>query len=143
MKNFLKQRFLPACLLVLGFGIALNNAAQAADERDAQQLLDRSYYAYQDLTGAGNAEVASLLKDARAIMIFPSVGKGGLILGVEGGKGVLLARDNTRTWSNPAFYAMNSASFGLQAGYQNLRRGKSLAWLLSLRSRPEWSLQEY
>ena len=121
MKNFLKQRFLPAFMLVLGFGIALNNAAQAAEERDAQKLLDKSYYAYQDLMSTGNAEVNSLLKDARAILIYPSVGKGGLIIGGEHGKGVLLARDNDRTWSNPAFYDIASLSFGLQAGYQNTR----------------------
>ncbi|HWA29730.1 MAG TPA: lipid-binding SYLF domain-containing protein [Rhizomicrobium sp.] len=58
------------------------------------------------------------LRGARAVLIFPSLVKGGFIFGAEGGDGVLLARTR-HGWSSPAFYSMGSASFGLQAGLQD------------------------
>ena len=43
--------------------------------------------------------------------------KGAFIVGWEGGNGVLFARDEkTGSWSEPAFYEISSASFGLQVG---------------------------
>jgi lipid-binding SYLF domain-containing protein len=49
-------------------------------------------------------------------MIFPRVFRGGLIVGGEGGYGVLLARDGGGNWSSPAFYSIGSGSVGLQIG---------------------------
>lgn len=63
----------------------------------------------------GNAR--TLLRTARAVLIFPKLIKGGFILGGEGGEGVLMVR-GTGGWSDPAFYAMGSASLGFQAGLQ-------------------------
>lgn len=62
----------------------------------------------------GNA--AQLLRRARAVLIVPRLIKGGFIIGGEGGDGVLLLRRPDGRWSDPAFYAIGSASFGLQAG---------------------------
>ena len=56
-------------------------------------------------------------KDAKGVLIYPQVLKAGFIFGGSGGTGVLLGRDGkTGEWSNPAFYTMGSASFGLQIG---------------------------
>ena len=54
----------------------------------------------------------------KAVFIVPSLVKGGFIFGAEGGNGVLLKRTGPSGWSAPAFYAMGSASFGLQIGLQ-------------------------
>lgn len=59
----------------------------------------------------------SLLRDARAVLIVPSLVKAGFIFGGEGGDGVLLERHG-RSWSEPAFYTLGSASFGLQIGIE-------------------------
>lgn len=59
----------------------------------------------------------SLLRDARAVLIVPALVKGGFIFGGEGGDGVLLERHG-RSWSQPAFYTLASASFGLQIGLE-------------------------
>lgn len=58
-----------------------------------------------------------LLRDARAVLIVPALVKGGFIFGGEGGDGVLLER-NGSNWSQPAFYTLGSASFGLQIGLE-------------------------
>jgi len=58
----------------------------------------------------------SLLRDARAVLIVPNLIKGGFIFGAEGGDGVMLARVGRGRWSEPAFYTLGSASFGLQIG---------------------------
>lgn len=59
------------------------------------------------------------LKNARGVLILPSVIKAGLIYGGQGGNGVLLARDAaTGAWSSPAFYTLGGGSIGLQIGVQ-------------------------
>ncbi len=60
----------------------------------------------------------ALLAQSQGAMIFPSLIKGGLIWGGQGGSGVLLARDG-QGWSAPAFYSMGGVSWGLQIGVQD------------------------
>jgi lipid-binding SYLF domain-containing protein len=50
------------------------------------------------------------------VLIVPRLFKGSFIVGGEGGTGVLLARLPGGGWSNPALYAIGSASLGFQAG---------------------------
>jgi lipid-binding SYLF domain-containing protein len=115
-------RLFSAMTLGLCLILGSSNDTHAADSRDVEKLLDNSYHAYRDLTDGMSAKsIETLLKEARGVMIFPSVGKGGLIIGGEGGKGVLYGRSADGRWSPPAFYTMRSVSFGLQAGYQNTR----------------------
>ena len=61
---------------------------------------------------------ANYIANAKGVVILPTVIKGGLIVGGEGGSGVLLARRDDGTWSPPAFYYLGAASIGLQAGLQ-------------------------
>ena len=57
------------------------------------------------------------LKNAKGVLIYPQVIKGGYFLGGSGGTGVLLVKDEkTGDWSQPAFYTMGSVTFGLQIG---------------------------
>jgi lipid-binding SYLF domain-containing protein len=109
------------CVLALAV-LAFANPASADKARDAQKLVDASYYAFLDLTeGNASETMNSLLKDARAVMVFPNVGKGGFIIGAEGGRGILVAKHEDGTWGYPAFYGMGSLSFGFQAGVQSTR----------------------
>jgi SH3 domain-containing YSC84-like protein 1 len=61
----------------------------------------------------GNAK--QLLRTARGVMIVPQLLKGGFIVGGEGGQGVIMVR-TSNGWSQPGFYVIGSASFGLQLG---------------------------
>ncbi|HEY1961185.1 MAG TPA: lipid-binding SYLF domain-containing protein [Rhizomicrobium sp.] len=102
-----------AVALVAGLlGVA---PAQAADE---MSILAHANATVSDLKRDpvfGNAR--RTLRNARAVLIVPSLVKGGFIFGAEGGDGVLLARMR-RGWSAPAFYTLGSASFGLQIGLE-------------------------
>lgn len=83
----------------------------------------------QTVVGARNAldqffglEIESLppamLQRAEGIAIFPNMIKGGFILGVNFGKGVLSVRRPDRTWTAPVLVTMGGGSLGFQAGVQ-------------------------
>jgi lipid-binding SYLF domain-containing protein len=60
----------------------------------------------------------AMLSTAQGIAIFPNMIKGGFILGVNYGQGVLLVRRNDGSWSPPAMVTMGGGSLGFQAGVQ-------------------------
>ncbi len=60
----------------------------------------------------------AMLGAAQGIAIFPGMIKGGFILGVNFGRGVLLVRRNDGSWSPPAMVTMGGGSLGFQAGVQ-------------------------
>ncbi len=56
---------------------------------------------------------------AVAIAVFPSVKKGGLVVGGHFGRGVLSAKSaKSGTWSSPSFLTLTGGSLGLQIGGQ-------------------------
>ncbi|NBW85521.1 MAG: ligand-binding protein SH3 [Planctomycetia bacterium] len=61
----------------------------------------------------------TMLDAAEGIAIFPGMMKGGFILGVNYGKGVLVVRRPDRTWSPPVMVTMGGGSIGFQAGVQS------------------------
>ncbi len=63
-------------------------------------------------------DLRQTLAEAKGVLIVPRLIKAGLLIGGEGGSGVLLARGDDGKWSYPAFYTMGGGSFGLQIGAQ-------------------------
>ena len=99
--------------------LAIFVAPMALAASDAQNLVDKARITLDDVKRDkefGNTQ--QLLKRAKAVMIVPSLFKGGFFVGGEGGSGVLLTREPDGNWSYPAFYTLASASFGLQIGAQ-------------------------
>lgn len=110
------RRFLLAGTAALAAApfVAPRQALAAAEQ---QALVDRATLTVNEmLTDQHAGDVRPVLRRARAVMIFPRVFRGGLIVGGEGGHGVLLARDGGGNWSSPAFYSLGSGSIGLQIG---------------------------
>lgn len=60
----------------------------------------------------------AMLAGAEGVAIFPNMVKGGFILGVNYGKGVLHVRNPDRSWSPPVMATMGGGSLGFQAGVQ-------------------------
>jgi lipid-binding SYLF domain-containing protein len=94
--------------------VAAQAAAEQADLiRRANVVMDESMHDPEFGTAP------QLFQTCKAVMVVPQLVKGGFFFGGEGGNGVLLARTSGRTgWSNPAFYMIGSASFGLQIGIE-------------------------
>ena len=107
---------LMAALLLAGTGGTLraNNAMDARHLVDKANMTLTTFYNAKDM-GA----FRDLLKDAKGVFIAPQILKGAFIIGASGGSGVFMVRDTaTHKWSQPAFYTIGSASFGLQIGGQ-------------------------
>ncbi len=97
--------------------------ATAASARDAaeQDRVQDSLEALHALTGASDHAIPDyVLKRAEAVVVIPSLIKGGLGFGAEHGKGIMSVRDSkTGRWSAPAFVSMTGGSFGAQIGVES------------------------
>jgi lipid-binding SYLF domain-containing protein len=77
-----------------------------------------------------------LLREAQGVAIVPGMVKGGFIVGLQRGKGVLTTRDETGLWRAPVFITVTGGSFGAQAGVQAidlvlvLKTGRSVQGIL-------------
>ena len=60
----------------------------------------------------------AMLQSASGVAIFPNMIKGGFILGVNYGRGVLHVRNADGSWSSPVMVTMGGGSIGFQAGVQ-------------------------
>lgn len=87
-------------------------ALEASAEGALQQLL------------AQNEGARSLARDARAILTFPEIRRGGLMVGAHDGKGVLRVGDEVA-----GYYLTGGVSFGLQAGVQKYALA-SFSWTI-------------
>lgn len=112
----LVQRLMSCLLLVAMFWlVAANGTARAYSETEA--LVGKSELTLDALLNYEHLpQLQAYLEKSRAVLIFPELIKGGLIVGAEGGSGLLLVRGGDGTWSPPAFYTIASGSVGLQIG---------------------------
>lgn len=124
------------------FGLAITGllaAAPAIAASEQQQLLDQSastIAAMKSDPSFGNAK--ELLGRSRAVMVVPQLVKAGFFLGGEGGSGVLTAKSGAG-WSNPAFYTIGGASFGLQIGVET---AEVVFFVMSDRALTAWMRDE-
>ena len=84
----------------------------------------------------GRSIPLSLLAHCQGVAIVPDLLKGGFIVGVRHGRGVLLVRDQTGTWQPPQFISITGGNVGFQAGLQAtdlvlvFKTGRSISGLL-------------
>lgn len=92
-------------------------SAQSAEE--AKRISD-SILVLDEIMAAGDKAVpTSILEKAAGVAVFPSLLKGGFIVGGQRGKGILSVRDKkTGLWSAPAFLTITGGSIGAQIGGQ-------------------------
>ena len=98
-------------------------AATAAElNADGKAALNRLY--------SQSSKAATFGQNAHAILVFPKIVKAGLVVGGQGGEGVLLIRGKP-----VGYYKITAVSYGLQAGGQSfsyalfLMNDKALAYL--------------
>jgi lipid-binding SYLF domain-containing protein len=105
-------------IFLIAASMAMVTSAKATDATDAQGLVDKARITFTEFIGDNNYWwLRDHLNDAKGILIYPQVLKGGFILGGSGGTGVLVVKDEkTGGWGQPAFYTIGSVTFGLQIG---------------------------
>jgi lipid-binding SYLF domain-containing protein len=93
----------------------LAQSEEAARIKAATQVL-------QEIKDAPDAGVPKWVAEkAQGVAVFPSVKKGGLLVGGEWGRGILSARSSkSGTWSAPAFLTLTGGSVGAQIGGQEV-----------------------
>lgn len=104
---------------LLAAGTMLSTRAALA-QAEQQALVDQATLTVNEMLGDPNfKDAVEMLRRARAVMVMPRVFRAGLIIGGEGGGGVLLGRDGSGSWSSPAFFGVGAGSVGLQIGVQD------------------------
>lgn len=89
----------------------------AKDPQEASATVEKARITLEGFLGSKDHDALRTgLKSARGVLIFPSIIKGGVIVGGSGGTGVLLVRGAGNGWSHPAFYTLGAVSVGLQVG---------------------------
>jgi lipid-binding SYLF domain-containing protein len=94
-------------------------AQPMAGEQEIQTVVSARQSLDQFFANPGESLPAAMLQKAEGVAIFPNMIKGGFILGVNYGKGVLHIRNPDRTWSPPVMVTMGGGSVGFQVGVQS------------------------
>jgi len=119
---------------------AQSRTSAAQPTGDLKDAADRTRHAtdvFTELvTSKDNAIPERLLRDAEAIIVIPTLIKGGFVAGAKHGKGIVSVRQATATgaasggpsvqnmanggWSGPAFIRMTGGSIGWQIGIESV-----------------------
>ena len=106
---------------LLMFGVLIADgfwSAMAGDFSEQKQLIEKAKLTIERFRAdpALKEAIQVWSAETKALFIVPQFTRGAFIFGGAGGSGVLLVRDEQKGWSEPAFYTIGSASFGLQIG---------------------------
>ncbi len=107
------------CCVVVCLGVRPAVAQPIAGEQEIQTVVGARQSLDQFFANPGESLPAAMLQKAEGVAIFPNMIKGGFILGVNYGKGVLHVRNPDRTWSPPVMVTMGGGSVGFQVGVQS------------------------
>src|SRR4029078_2079198 len=102
-------------------GLALATSPMFAQSEEAARI-KAATTVLQEIKDAPDGGVPSwVVEKAQGVAVFPGVKKGGLLIGGEGGRGIISAKSmKSGTWSAPAFLTLTGASIGAQIGGQEV-----------------------
>jgi lipid-binding SYLF domain-containing protein len=104
-------------LAILALAASHIEIAQPSDE--ARRITDASTVLEEIMAAADEAVPRTIMEKAEGIAVFPSLIKGGIVVGGQRGRGVLSVRDQkSGGWSSPAFLTITGGSIGAQFGAQ-------------------------
>ena len=110
------MKYIPLSLV---FVILLTANAQA-DQADRRDLVKNSSFVMDEIMDSPDGGIPqSLISKAKAIVIFPTMLKGGFFIAARYGQGIATVRsEKTGSWGPPAFLTTVGGSFGFQIGAQ-------------------------
>src|ERR1700733_2172772 len=87
---------------------------------EPEQLVEKSRETFQSMMSDKQyPSLVDLSTRAKAVIIVPNLIRAAFFFGGRGGNGVMLVRDPSGKWSQPAFYTLGGISWGLQFGGQS------------------------
>lgn len=99
--------------------LLLASSPVVAQSEEAKRVAEATTVLTEIMSTPDKAIPSAILEKAEAIAVFPSLFKGGVIVGGQFGRGILSVRDRkSGTWSAPAFLTITGGSVGLQIGGQ-------------------------
>lgn len=115
-------------LVLLGLGMGLGPATAVGQDirgpiaeistREVVTVSTAANVLDEIMSVSARAIPVSLLANAQALVIIPDLLKGGFIVGVRHGHGVVVVRDEAGAWKPPSFVELTGGSVGWQAGIQ-------------------------
>ena len=103
-----------AAVAALAIGLAAGPSAAS------EELVDQANRVLENMKAVADFDTfRGSIRGAKGVLVIPNLLKAGFFFALEGGNGVLLARNKSGEWSHPAFYTLGAASIGLQIGVQN------------------------
>jgi lipid-binding SYLF domain-containing protein len=114
------RRSLSVLLVVLA-AVALAAAAPAAAQQAETRIVEDAIAVFSALDDLPDREVPSfMVKDAWGVAVFPNLRKYGLLVGLQRGQGVILARAKAGGWGPPLFVSLSGGTVGWQVGVQSV-----------------------
>lgn len=107
--------------LIVATLLALASCRSAGEfGSEPEQLIDHARISFQSMMKDNQYPgLVDLASRAKAIIIAPNMIRAAFFFGGRGGDAVMLVRDDQGKWSDPAFYTIGGASWGLQIGGQS------------------------
>jgi lipid-binding SYLF domain-containing protein len=121
---FIYQFFLKSLSWAVWLGVFTGFVAypygSAAKAAGPEKVIENSMTVLTEIKNVPEGGIPEeLLTRCEGLAIFPSVYKGGFVVGASYGKGLMAVRDpKTGNWRGPAFLQIGSGSFGWQIGVQ-------------------------
>ena len=117
----MKRTALPVTIAVLLAVAAIVNplVAQRSPDDEVKRVTEAATVLEEIMAAADKSVPRAIMEKAEGIAVFPSMIKGGLVVGAQHGRGILSVRNKqTGGWSSPAFLSITGGSFGAQIGVQ-------------------------
>ena len=90
--------------------------AQQSSEDEVKRITDAATVLDEIMAAGDKAIPRAILEKAQGIAVFPSLIKGGVLVGGQRGHGILSVRDASGAWSAPGFLTLTGGSLGPQLG---------------------------
>jgi len=108
----------PAVVICLAIALFPPLRGFSAESQEAEIIVDKARLLVEEMMlGADRKVPENLIRQAVGIALIPDMLKGGVIIGANYGKGVVLQR-TPEGWTGPAFISIGGGSLGLQIGWQ-------------------------
>jgi lipid-binding SYLF domain-containing protein len=125
MRNLLFSagvRLSPLAAVLAALTLLLVAPVGARAQSDEEKRVTESSAVLETLVRAPDQGIPEhILERAEAIVVIPTLVKGGFIIGAQHGRGVISVRNRAaNSWSAPAFVALTGGSIGWQIGVQSV-----------------------